>query len=52
VDHTLDLQLGGADEVFNMNPLDNSVNRSLGAQIGARTRRLPVGTCITSVRIC
>ncbi|MEI3322555.1 MAG: RHS repeat-associated core domain-containing protein [Eubacterium sp.] len=33
VDHTIDLQLGGADDILNMNPLDMSVNRSLGVQI-------------------
>ncbi len=27
VDHTIDLQLGGADDILNMNPLDSSVNR-------------------------
>ena len=48
VDHLLDLQLGGADTLANMLPLDSSVNRSLGAQI----RGLPVGTRIGSVSIC
>ena len=33
VDHTIDLQLGGIDDIHNMNPLDKSVNRSLGSQI-------------------
>ena len=33
VDHTIDGQLGGADDILNMNPLDMSVNRSLGVQI-------------------
>ncbi|MDJ0344659.1 RHS repeat-associated core domain-containing protein [Streptomyces sp. H10-C2] len=32
VDHTIDLQLGGADDVKNMSPLNLSVNRSLGPQ--------------------
>jgi hypothetical protein len=52
VDHVIDLQLGGADEVANMGRLDVSVNRSLGAQIGTQLRRVPVGTCVISVRIC
>jgi filamentous hemagglutinin len=52
VDHMIDLQLGGADELGNMSPLDLSVNRSLGAQIAAQIRGTPVGTCIVSVEIC
>ena len=52
VDHTIDLQLGGADDILNMNPLDASVNRSLGAQIAHQIRGLPEGTRICSVTIC
>jgi filamentous hemagglutinin len=52
VDHTIDLQLGGADDVSNMSPLDLSVNRSLGAQIGWQLRGVPVGTCVIGVEIC
>jgi len=52
IDHMTDLQLGGADELANMSPLDLSVNRSLGAQIGAQLRGVPVGTCIIGVEIC
>ena len=33
-------------------PMDGSVNSSLGAQIAAQLRGLPVGTCIVAVRIC
>ncbi|OPX42854.1 hypothetical protein CLHUN_31780 [Ruminiclostridium hungatei] len=44
VDHTIDLQLGGADDILNMNPLDNSVNRSLGKQIQNKIKDYPVGT--------
>lgn len=44
VDHTIDLQLGGADEVSNMNPLDMSVNRSLGAQIQNAIKDYEYGT--------
>ncbi|HWA59805.1 MAG TPA: hypothetical protein VG939_00440 [Caulobacteraceae bacterium] len=51
VDHTVDLQLGGADAVENMKPLDSSVNRSLGAQIGNKVRDVPVGTRVNSVTI-
>jgi filamentous hemagglutinin len=52
VDHMIDLQLGGPDEFANMSPLDLSVNRSLGAQIGAQLRNVPVGTCVIGVEIC
>jgi filamentous hemagglutinin len=44
VDHVIDLQLGGADDLLNMNPLDASVNRSLGAQIANQIRGLELGT--------
>jgi len=50
VDHVQDLQLGGADVLGNMKPLDSSVNRSLGAQINHQTRDVPAGTRICSVR--
>lgn len=33
IDHVIDLQLGGVDDIINMRPLDRSVNRSLGAQV-------------------
>ena len=52
VDHVLDLQLGGADILDNMLPLNSSVNRSLGAQIACQIRGVPVGTQIGSVSIC
>jgi hypothetical protein len=51
VDHIVDLQLGGSDDLHNLEPLDRSVNRSLGAQIAQRLRVIPIGTKITSVRI-
>lgn len=44
VDHTIDLQLGGADDILNMNPLDMSVNRSLGVQIKNAIKLYPDGT--------
>jgi RHS repeat-associated protein len=52
VDHIIDLQLGGADDLSNMSPLDLSVNRSLGPQIAAQLRGVPAGMCITGVTIC
>ncbi len=44
IDHTIDLQLGGIDDVTNMNPLDLSVNRSLGSQIYNQIKNYPIGT--------
>ncbi|MBM6403444.1 ricin-type beta-trefoil lectin domain protein [Phycicoccus sp. CSK15P-2] len=54
VDHVIDLQLGGADDLMNMKPLDSSVNRSLGAQISGQTRKrkLLPGTLVCRVSIC
>lgn len=51
-DHLHDLQLGGADTLENLWPLDGSVNSSLGAEIASQIRDLPVGTCVVAVRIC
>lgn len=33
IDHIVDLQLGGTNDISNLAPLDRSVNRSLGVQI-------------------
>lgn len=52
VDHTIDLQLGGLDDIANMSPLDMSVNRSLGSQIMWQLRGVEPGTCVISVMIC
>ena len=46
VDHIIDLQLGGADDILNMNGLDKSVNRSLGKQINILINDLPEGTVL------
>ncbi|WP_052948005.1 pre-toxin TG domain-containing protein [Aneurinibacillus tyrosinisolvens] len=51
VDHTIDLQLGGADDILNMNPLDSSVNRSLGKQIQIKIKDYPVGTVFDKFKI-
>jgi RHS repeat-associated protein len=51
IDHIVDLQLGGSRELHNMRPLDSSVNRSLGPQIHARTKGIPIGTPIGGVTI-
>lgn len=44
IDHIIDLQLGGIDDIINMKPLDRSVNRSLGAQIMNAIKAYPDGT--------
>lgn len=47
IDHTIDLQLGGNPDVkVNGKPLDKSVNRSLGKQIGYLIKDLDYGTII------
>jgi len=51
VDHTHDLQLGGADALNNTNGLNNSVNRSLGKQINNAIKNLPKGTKVDKVMI-
>ena len=51
VDHTQDLQLGGADDLSNMAPLDSSVNRSLGAQVQQQIKDLPAGSKVCDVDI-
>ncbi|MBF4766629.1 hypothetical protein ISU10_02465 [Nocardioides agariphilus] len=52
VDHTIDLQLGGQDDISNMKPLDLAVNRSLGIQIAAQLSSLEYGEPILGVAIC
>ncbi len=51
VDHVVDLQLSGADDILNMKALDQSVNRSMGAQIQQKIKALPAGTKINKVTI-
>lgn len=52
VDHTIELQLGGSDDLSNMKPLDTAVNRSLGKQIEAQLRILAYGAPIPGAAIC
>lgn len=40
IDHAVELQVGGLDDLENALPLDSSVNRSTGAQIAAILRRI------------
>ena len=49
LDHVIDLQLGGADEIMNMEGLDKSVNRSMGSQIQNQIKGLPEGTKVNKV---
>lgn len=51
VDHILDLQLDGSQELSNLAALDRSVNRSFGPQIRHRIKDLPHGTRINKVTI-
>lgn len=53
IDHVIDLQLGGADDISNLSPLDYSVNRSLGPQIDRQIKRLglQIGDVVDEVRI-
>ncbi|MFG1621981.1 T6SS immunity protein Tdi1 domain-containing protein [Kribbella sp. NPDC049227] len=46
VDHTIDLQLRGLDDIANMSLLDLSTNRSLGSQITWQLRGVEPGTCV------
>ncbi|MFZ6815820.1 hypothetical protein ACO0K3_15235 [Undibacterium sp. Rencai35W] len=51
VDHKLDKQLGSGNELSNLGPLDSSVNRSFGSQIGNQLRNAPYGTIVTAVTL-
>ena len=44
VDHIIDIQLGGSTTLDNLAPLNQSVNRSLGAQINNAIKKFPNGT--------
>ena len=44
VDHKIDLQLGGTNELSNLWLLDKHINRSLGKQVELQIRKYPVGT--------
>ncbi len=50
IDHVIDLQLGGVDDVSNMSALDRSVNRSMGAQIHYLIKDLDANAVIGNVR--
>lgn len=52
VDHTIELQLGGKDDVTNMKPLDKTVNSSFGTQIEKQIRDLNYGDPIPTAAIC
>ena len=44
VDHVVDLQIGGHDDILNLQLLDRSVNRSLGSQIRHAIKDYEIGT--------
>jgi hypothetical protein len=52
VDHVIDLQLGGSDDIANLKPLDRSVNRSLGKQIQLQLQGFQLGQPVRAVAIC
>lgn len=52
VDHVIELQLGGADELSNLQLLDRSVNRSIGKSIANQLGPRHVGARVTRVAIC
>lgn len=52
VDHIVDLQLGGSDDLSNLQALDQSVNRSFGKQLEAGLKTFAVGAPILAVSIC
>jgi hypothetical protein len=53
IDHLIELQLGGADDIANMWPLDSSVNRSIGSQIAHQIEKLGLrpGDAVCSIVI-
>ncbi|MEV4640471.1 RHS repeat-associated core domain-containing protein [Actinoplanes sp. NPDC049548] len=53
IDHLIELQLGGADDIANMWPLDASVNRSIGRQIANQIKKLGLkpGDAVCSIVI-
>ncbi|OII65493.1 sugar-binding protein [Streptomyces sp. CC53] len=53
IDHIIELQLGGADDVTNMTPLDSSVNRSIGSQIARQLKKqgLKPGDVVCQINI-
>lgn len=52
IDHVIDLQLGGSQDVSNLRPLDPAINRSIGKQIGAQLMLFDPGQAVPSVAIC
>jgi hypothetical protein len=52
VDHVIDLQLGGSQDVSNLKPLDPVINRTLGKQIEVQLREFALDHAVPSVAIC
>lgn len=49
VDHVRDLQLGGTNDISNLQPLDKSVNRSFGKQLQLQLKNLPDNTKVNKI---
>ncbi len=49
VDHIVELQLGGNDQLNNLQALDKSVNRSFGSQIKSQIKNLPDNSKVNKV---
>lgn len=52
LDHVIDRELGGSDDLSNLRPLDTHVNRSLDKQVAAQIRHLDEGALILGAAIC
>ena len=51
-DHVIDKQLGGANDISNIKPLDRSVNRSFGKQIQLQLAEFGDGTKFAGAVVC
>lgn len=51
IDHIHEIQLGGPDKIGNLQILNRSTNRSIGAQIRHQLDKLPEGAKIDKIEI-
>lgn len=52
LDHVIDRQLGGSDDLSNIVPLDRTVNRSIGKAFDLQLARFDLGDIVPAVAIC